>query len=126
MAEGFTVEFGRLRAHVGEVDDFAGRVDVAADAAGHVAGLDDAYGLICRQLGLPDLLRGPQERAAEALREGASSLHDTAADLNATVAQYEETERRIDDTIRSLLDRLGSLSGICTDLSTTSNGGTVR
>ena len=72
MGHSFHVDTDRLRQHAAAVDDFTTRADTAADAGRQVAGMDNAYGLLCRSIG--GLFAGPQERCADSLGKAAQAL----------------------------------------------------
>src|SRR5699024_10239396 len=92
MSGGVEVEPESLRGHSGEVREQANRTGNAAQAAHHLASLDDAYGLICRGLGLPELLRQPQETAAGALDNLQGRLQDSADKLTRAPEEYQPRE----------------------------------
>src|SRR5699024_8769124 len=92
MSGGFEVEPESLRRHSGEVRELADRAGNAAQAAHHLASLDDAYGLICRGLGLPELLRQPQETAAGALDNLQRRLQDNADKLTRAAEEYQQRQ----------------------------------
>lgn len=92
MSTGFEVRPESLRKHSGEVQDLAERVGRAAQAAHHLASLDDAYGLICQGLGLPEMLRQPQENAAEAIDHLQKSIQTTSEKLTRAADEYEQKD----------------------------------
>lgn len=108
MGTGFEVQPESLRKHSSEVQDLAGRVDGAAQAAHHLASLDDAYGLICQQLGLPEMLRLPQEIAARTIDNLRDSLRATSENVNRAADEYQQTDMEHGRQLNRLGDRLDS------------------
>ena len=108
MSGGFEVEPESLRRHSGEVRELADRAGNAAQAAHHLASLDDAYGLICRGLGLPELLRQPQETAAGALDNLQGRLQDNADKLDRAAEQYQQREIEYNRRLKNLTEELDS------------------
>lgn len=113
MTNGFNVEPDALHQHSGSVRELAERVGNAAQAAHHLASLDDAYGLICQGLGLPDLLRQPQEDAAAAMDNVQNLLQRTSTKLGQGADDYQRTEDEHRDRlarVRTDLDAVGQPS----------------
>lgn len=108
MGDGFTVDTEEVRSHAGNVEGFAGRADVAADAGAHLTTLDDAYGLACQQFG--QMLVEPQTKGTEGLVKAAGLLHVQADALNASADEYDACEQRVSDLIKDLLERLNDLA----------------
>jgi nitric oxide synthase oxygenase domain/subunit len=102
MGHSFHVDADQLRDHATAVDDFAARAETAADAGRQVAGMDNAYGLLCRPIA--GLLAGPQQRCADSLEKAAQALHRITNDLRASVDSYQ----RIDSGAASDLTQVGA------------------
>lgn len=102
MDDGFRVTAAQLSDHATAVDALATRATVAADAGRQVAGMDNAYGLICWPIGR--MLAGPQDRCADALEQAARALSRISNDLDATTETYE----RIDSTAAIHLRRISN------------------
>ncbi len=102
MYEGFRVVPAQLRAHANAVDDVATRATTAADAGRRVAGLDDAYGLICWPIGR--MLAEPQGRCADALEKLARALSRIATDLDSSAESYA----RIDSAAETRLEQINT------------------
>lgn len=107
-APGFRVDLDGLRGHAASVGDTQGQVAEAADAGHHVAGLDDAYGLLCLQMGLPFLLRGPQERVAGLIDKISKRLDEHSGKLKDAADKYSETEKQVCDILQRLATDLES------------------
>ena len=105
-AAGFGTNVPELRQHATETDGFADRVRAAAEAAAHVARLDDAYGLIPQTFRLPDVLRGPQEDAARIIAEAATMLRDSSKNLHDTAQHYADTDKYVQDALDKLIGRM--------------------
>ena len=101
MGHSFHVDVDQLRDHATAVDDFATRAETAADAGRQVAGMDNAYGLLCRPIA--GLLSGPQQRCADSLEKAAQALHRITNDLHASADSYQ----RIDSGAASDLTQIG-------------------
>ena len=91
MGHSFHVDAEQLRDHATTVDDYATRAETAADAGRQVAGMDNAYGLLCRPIA--GLLAGPQRRCADSLEKVAQALHRITNDLNASADSYQCIDR---------------------------------
>jgi Excreted virulence factor EspC, type VII ESX diderm len=102
MGDSFRVATAQLRDHASAVGDFATRSGSAADAGRQVAGMDNAYGLICWPIGR--MLAGPQDRCADALEKAAQALHRIANDLNSSAHAYE----RIDSAAATHLGQISN------------------
>ncbi|MBB4686186.1 type VII secretion target [Amycolatopsis jiangsuensis] len=107
MPEGYIVDPGQLRKHAAGTEQIGGRADVAADAGNQVTDMDQAYGLICRPIAW--LLKGPQEKASEAIGESAKALHKTGEHLGKAADQYEAEEQRIVAQLEQILKKLDSM-----------------
>ncbi|PXY31814.1 type VII secretion target [Prauserella muralis] len=105
-APGLHVDPERLRQHAGTVGDVRGRVAEAADAGAHVAALDDAYGWLCQALGLPEMLRGPQERVTAMIRRASEQLEQDRQKLGDAAAKYDEAEAQALAVLRKLAEEL--------------------
>ncbi|HWR46288.1 MAG TPA: type VII secretion target [Pseudonocardiaceae bacterium] len=102
MGDSFHVATAQLRDHATATGDFATRAGTAADAGRQVAGMDNAYGLICWPIGR--MLAGPQDRCADALEKVAQALHRITNDLNSSAHAYE----RIDSAAATHLGQIGN------------------
>lgn len=102
MGHSFHVNADQLRDHATAVDDFATRAGTAADAGRQVAGMDNAYGLLCRPIA--GLLAGPQQRCADSLEMAALALRRITNDLHASADSYQ----RIDCGAASDLTKIGA------------------
>jgi hypothetical protein len=101
MGRSFHVDTDKVRQHASAVDDLTTRAGTAADAGRQVAGMDNAYGLLCRPIA--GLLAGPQERCADSLERAAQALRRIADDLHASADSYQ----RIDCAAASNLAKIG-------------------
>ncbi|MEU4804983.1 type VII secretion target [Actinosynnema sp. NPDC023587] len=108
MSDGFTVDSEELATHATTVDGFAGRADTATDAGSHVAGLDDAYGLLCRPFA--SLLKEPQQRGVDTLGDTASLLHDMVGGLDDCAKTYQEAEAKVEAVMKALLAQLDAVA----------------
>ncbi|PXY23022.1 ESX-1 secretion-associated protein [Prauserella sp. PE36] len=106
MAEGFQVDPDRLRAHAASVGGVKSGVDEAADAGGHVASLNDAYGWICQGMGLPDMLRGPQERVTAMIQRVGTRLGEDQHKLGDAAKRYDEAEAKVIEILKQLAESL--------------------
>ncbi len=102
----FEVDVAQLRRHVETTRAVADSVAEAAGASAHVARLDDAYGWICQSMGLPEILRGPQEHGARAIGALTDDLKRTSDELAATADTYQDAEDRVAAMLRKLLEAL--------------------
>lgn|SRR5699024_8846401 len=102
------VEATELTRHAGVVRAHADRVGKAAEAANHLASLDDAYGLLCRQLGLPEKLREPQDDTARTIEQLRGMLQRTADNVGQAAVEYQQIEQAHSQ----------QLNGIAADLDT--------
>ena len=107
MPDGYVVDTDQLRKHAAATEAIGGRADVAADAGTQVAAMDDAYGLFCKPIGW--MLKGPQERCAETIRESAKTLHETSKRLDQAATRYEDAEKRVVTALEQILKRLDDL-----------------
>lgn len=101
MGRSFHVDTDKVRQHASAVDDLITRAGTAADAGRQVAGMDNAYGLLCRPIA--GLLAGPQERCADSLEKAAQALRRIADGLHASADSYQ----RIDCAAASNLAKIG-------------------
>ncbi|MER7011265.1 type VII secretion target [Saccharopolyspora sp. NPDC000359] len=88
---GFRMDPDRVRQHAAEVAEVAGNADTAAQAAAHLADLNDAYGLFCQPFAM--MLKGPQEIGAQFLQISADELHRMNRDLEESAKTTEEIDR---------------------------------
>lgn len=105
MGDSFRVATAQLRDHAITTGDFATRAGTAADAGRQVAGMDNAYGLICWPIGR--MLAGPQSRCADALEKAAQALHRITNDLNSSAHAYERIDSAAATHLGQISDRLG-------------------
>lgn len=96
-----------LAAHSRDVESLAGRAQAAADAATHVASLNDAYGLWCLQVGLPFLFEPPQQEAATAVANCAKQLQKLSQDLTAAAEEYQRIDEEQQHAFAKILKELG-------------------
>jgi len=94
----------QLRQHAKSVQGIGD--GVAEAAAVHVASLDDAYGWICQSMGLSEMLRAPQERAAQSITDVTDRLRENSTHLTASADTYQEVEERIAQLMRKLVEAL--------------------
>ncbi|NHD18903.1 MULTISPECIES: type VII secretion target [unclassified Actinopolyspora] len=104
MTDSTKVSTEQLRSHADTVNGFKDKAAKAADAAEHVSGLDDAYGLLCHQMGLPMLLKQPQDSAAQGIRSCAETFEALSRALRDVAKKYEDT----DDDQSSELEKITS------------------
>lgn len=116
MPDGFVVDTGQLRKHSAATEAIGGRAGVAADAGSQVADMDQAYGLLCMPIGA--MLKGPQERCAEAIKASAESLHQASKKLDEAAKSYDETEQRTVTALEQILKKLEEMRPV-----TVGNGG---
>lgn len=86
MADQFEVLTEALRQHARKIDDFAGRLAQAVDAAREVSLPSDAYGVAC--LDLPMLLNPLQYLGMAALDRGRKQLSTSASAVEDAAAEY--------------------------------------
>ncbi|MBK1784314.1 type VII secretion target [Prauserella cavernicola] len=112
MSEAFQVDPERIRAHAASVGGVKSGVDEAADAGGHVASLNDAYGWICQAMGLPEMLQGPQERVTAMIQRVGTKLGDDQQKLDESAKRYDEAELKVIEILKQLgesLDKAGDV-----------------
>lgn len=102
----FQVDPDKLREHAGNVGDIQAGVGEAADAGGYVAALDDAYGWLCQALGLPEMLRGPQERVTAMIERVSTKLEEDGGKLKEAADKYDEAEARTIAVLKQLAEEL--------------------
>jgi hypothetical protein len=102
MGDSFHVAPAQLRDHASATGDLATRAGTAAEAGRQVAGMDNAYGLICWPIGR--MLAGPQDRCAGALEKAAQALRRITHDLNSSADTYE----RIDSAAATNLEQISN------------------
>lgn len=100
------VSIEQLRQHAKSVQSIGEGVTEAAAASTQVAALDDAYGWICQSMGLPEMLRGPQDRGAQSIADVTARLHEDATDLTASADTYQQVEERNAELMRKLIEAL--------------------
>ncbi|MEU5695091.1 type VII secretion target [Actinosynnema sp. NPDC020468] len=100
------VDLDRLKDHAKQTGEVADGVAEAADAARHVAALDDAYGWTCQSLGLPEKLRGPQDRGAALITGVADDLRRDSTELAGAEKTYGEVDEKITAVVNDLIERL--------------------
>lgn len=104
---GFGTDTDQLRQHAATIAGKAESVGTAAEAASHVAGLDDAYGILCFQMGLPRILEGPQERCAQMIKDAQQELQELQKSITTAAKKYDEQEQELLDRLREVLEKLG-------------------
>ena len=104
--DGFEADLGQLRTHAETTKGIGERAIEAADAGRSVADMDDAYGILCRPIAW--LLKGPQDRTAEAIGACAEALQAAGEKLGDAVDTYEGVDARIAQLMDGLLDELES------------------
>jgi uncharacterized protein YukE len=100
------VSVEQLRQHAKSVQSIGDGMAEAATAGTHVAALDDAYGWICQSMGLPEMLRAPQERGAQSIADITHRLREDATDLTASADTYQQVEERLAELMRKLVEAL--------------------
>ncbi|WP_197321094.1 type VII secretion target [Saccharomonospora sp. NB11] len=106
MGDSFRVDPDEVRAHANTVRDFESRAGTAADAGSHLAGLDDAYGVLCQPFG--SMVSGPQERGVEALNQAREFTRQLAENLDTAAQKYEEYEERVVEILEKVNRELES------------------
>lgn len=96
---GIRVEPGELRAHAGNVEQIAGELDRAADAAQTVSMNHDAFGLLIGFVG--GWFRDKEADLAETFRAATDRLHGDAVKLRSTADDYARADRTAATTITS-------------------------
>lgn len=104
--EGFQADLGQLRRHAEATTGIGERAGEAADAGRQVADMDDAYGLLCRPIGW--MLKGPQDKGAEAIGACADALRAAGEKLTDAATHYQEVDDRIGQAMDKFLDDLDS------------------
>ncbi len=97
----FQVVLEELRSHAKTMESFSQRAGTAADAGSHLAGLDEAYGVLCQPFG--SMVREPQNRGAEALAKTQKVTQNLARALDEAANAYE----RLEEFIVERLNRIG-------------------
>lgn len=108
----FQGDSDNTRRHANNVREIQAGIGEAAAAGGEVAALDDAYGLLCCELGLPEIMRVPQERVTALLEQIASKLERDADQLDAAAQKYENFEA---ETLATLNRVRAELDGVETN-----------
>lgn len=104
---GFGTDTDQLRRHAATIAGKAESVGTAAEAASHVADLDDAYGILCQMFMLPQILKGPQDRCAQMIKDAQQELHQLEKSITTAAKKYDEQEQELLDRLREVLEKLG-------------------
>ncbi|MCP2255527.1 Excreted virulence factor EspC, type VII ESX diderm [Prauserella aidingensis] len=104
---GFGTDTDQLRRHAATIAGKAESVGTAAEAASHVADLDDAYGILCQMFMLPQILKGPQDRCAQMIKDAQQELHKLEKSITTAAKKYDEQEQELLDRLREVLEKLG-------------------
>jgi hypothetical protein len=104
--DGFQADLGQLTRHADTTTKIGERAGEAADAGRQVADMDDAYGLLCRPIAW--ILKGPQDKCAEAIGACADALQAAGKKLTDAVTTYQDVDDRIGQTMEEFLDGLES------------------
>lgn len=105
--QGFGTDTEQMRQHAATIARKAESVGTAAGAASHVADLNDAYGIMCFQMGLPLILMGPQERCAQMVKDAQQELQRLEKSITTAAKRYDEREQELLDRLRDFLERIG-------------------
>lgn len=108
MTGGFEVDVDQVRSHANTLKGFQQRAGTAADAGSHLAGLDEAYGILCQPFG--EKTREPQEKGAEALAKVENTTGHLADGLTAAADAYQEVEEKVRDILRELAQAVANAS----------------
>jgi uncharacterized protein YukE len=106
MAEKITIDPDLLRTHAARVEQVAGDVAMARDAAGSINLGGGAFGLMCNFLVLPATVVSTM--AQSALLSAGSMVQRSATEIRAVATDFETTEGDIEQTIAGLRSALGS------------------
>lgn len=101
------VKVDEIRSHAQKVDGFGDRVGQAADAAAHVASLDDAYGIFCQPFGA--MLQEPQQRGVEAIQSSLTALQSMSDKLRQSSDAYESVEEKFGKALQDILEQVGAM-----------------
>lgn len=102
--DGFGADLGQLRTHAEATKGIGERAVEAADAGRSVADMDDAYGILCRPIAW--ILKGPQDRTAEAIGACADALQAAGKKLGDAVDTYEGVDAQIEQAMNEILEDL--------------------
>ncbi|NLG55966.1 MAG: ESX-1 secretion-associated protein [Rhodococcus sp.] len=105
--ESLEVNVEEIRSHAKTVDDIGARVGQAADAAAHVASLDDAYGIFCQPFGAA--LREPQQRGVEAIQSSFTAIQSTSDKLQRCGDAYEKADEAFSAALQEILDQVDAM-----------------
>ncbi|MFD3743028.1 type VII secretion target [Nocardia sp. NPDC058633] len=86
-----SVDTTELRSHSAAVDQQRSYTDYGLDAAGHVASLDDAYGIFC--LPFAAMLDDVHASTIALLRGLSESMGTTVANLNKCAETYDTVDQ---------------------------------
>ncbi|MFD4367783.1 type VII secretion target [Rhodococcus sp. NPDC058521] len=103
-----TVKIDEIRSHAQCVSTFGDRVGQAADAAAHVASLDDAYGIFCQPFGM--MLQEPQQRGANLIRANSSAVAGMSDRLQKCADSYQEIDEKLGKALQDILESIGVIS----------------
>lgn len=106
MAEGYTVDTGKLGAHQQEVAQAAATGNQVVDAGNQVtpAGWDNAYGLMFQMF--PQLTRPIAEKMISFVGDGVRALQQTADAVGDAAKEYENIEQHVVSALRDLQKQL--------------------
>jgi hypothetical protein len=104
MAEGFTVDAEQVRRHAQRIEALRDRFDAVKAASAHIAGDDDAYGVLCRWMVW--ILEERHARQDELIAYAQENLSLAAESLRAAARQYEETDSDNEAALSNLARRL--------------------
>lgn len=90
MAEEFTVDTEQMRRHALRVEALRDRFDAVKAASAHIAGGDDAYGVLCRWMVW--ILQERHARQDELIAYAQENLSLAAQSLRAAARKYEDTD----------------------------------
>lgn len=90
MADGYEVLAGELQSHATRLEGLTDRLRTAMDAASQVSMNNGAYGVVCQPFAL--LVQPFEQKAVNALGQGAETLSETIKKVRDTVTEYSTTE----------------------------------
>ena len=105
MADKISIDPDRLRTHAGRVEQVAGDVGVARDAAGSINLGGGAFGLMCSFLVAPTSIVSTMAQAALASAE--SMVQRSAREVRGVATDFEANEDDIEQQIGRLHAELG-------------------
>jgi Excreted virulence factor EspC, type VII ESX diderm len=100
MAEGFTADTEQMRRHAQRIEALRDRFDAVKAASAHIAGNDDAYGVLCRWMVW--ILEERHTRQDELIAYAQENLSLAAESLRAAARQYEDTDSDNEATLSKL------------------------